>query len=555
MDRLARILAALSHLSLEGKIVQRQPYASGLGGSCDVYTAWSLKHEKKVAVKQIRAFLRKDSSLAKKLAKEIRIWSKLEHDNVLPLLGYFTEGNGVMPSLVSEWMEKGTLHDFMKSFPRGGIEACTILRDIASGLAYLHSKEVIHADLKAQNILISASKTPLLADFGLSLALSQSHSTMGTTTASTKGTVRWMAVELLPSVSGDEPSKHDKRSDVWAFGMVIYELLSWDVPFNNKHNDVLVLMAIVNGQVPEKPERPERGYDQSIFSLLWKLASSCWTRNTSRPTAEYIADYLTENIITRQAKLTESSTRTPKVDDIRDQLAHLGLHDATRYCRSRVWHRCASSNGTPEAHSCNAQLVEDDLTFDCKPTIRYGPIQSIVLNYVPRYGNGSDRPRSFPFEFGIVNSQPNGESGLLFRQFSVADTTEASMWVSKFEMIPRMIVSMKNASPDSMLGVVRRLVATEFQPGHNGMRAGQHVVPTSERLEAPGIARGHHIAEDNNALTSRQRRKKRRRRVRFAQDVTGELPTVIPSMQIRVSFDDDEVVDELPSPRHVRWKE
>ena len=71
MDRLARILTSLTHLSLEGKIVQKQPYASGLGGSCDVYTAWSTKHNKKVAVKQIRAFLKKDPSLAKVHAHQI----------------------------------------------------------------------------------------------------------------------------------------------------------------------------------------------------------------------------------------------------------------------------------------------------------------------------------------------------------------------------------------------------------------------------------------------------------------------------------------------------
>ncbi len=65
MDRLAKVLSVLSHLNLEGYIIQKQPHASGLGGSCDVYFAWSDKHNKKVAVKQIRAFLRKDPSLAR----------------------------------------------------------------------------------------------------------------------------------------------------------------------------------------------------------------------------------------------------------------------------------------------------------------------------------------------------------------------------------------------------------------------------------------------------------------------------------------------------------
>lgn len=65
MDRLEEILSGLSHLDLAGEIVDKEPHASGLGGSCDIYTARSRKHGKKVAVKQVRAFLRKDLSLAK----------------------------------------------------------------------------------------------------------------------------------------------------------------------------------------------------------------------------------------------------------------------------------------------------------------------------------------------------------------------------------------------------------------------------------------------------------------------------------------------------------
>ncbi|KLO13875.1 kinase-like protein [Schizopora paradoxa] len=308
MERLSNILAGLSHLNLEGKIVEKQPHASGLGGSCDVYTAWSVEHGKKVAVKQIRTFLKKDPAFAKKLAKEILIWSKLVHENILPLLGYFAEGNDVMPSLVSEWMEKGTLHDFMKTFPRGGIITCSILRDIAAGLSYLHLNKVIHGDLKTQNILISAHGTPLLADFGLSVALSHSQSTMGMTTASTKGTVRWMAIELL-SVLGDEPSKPCEQTDMWAFGMVVYELLSWEIPYNNIRNEVLVLMAIMNGQLPLKPGMPESVDDIQLFGGLWDLACLCWKERISRPTAEFVTEHLTNRIMDCEPSFSRVITR------------------------------------------------------------------------------------------------------------------------------------------------------------------------------------------------------------------------------------------------------
>ncbi len=144
MDRLANTLSSLKHLNLDGHIVRKHPLQAGLGGTCDVFTAYSTKHSRKVAVKRIRVFLRKDEALMKVLScshpnsssilkqslfffsSEIgegnRHLAKLDHECVLPLLGYLVEGEDMMPSLVSEWMEHGTLNDFMKRFPRGGVD-------------------------------------------------------------------------------------------------------------------------------------------------------------------------------------------------------------------------------------------------------------------------------------------------------------------------------------------------------------------------------------------------------------------------------------------------
>ena len=69
MDSLDKILSGLSHLNLDGAIINRQAHASGFGSSCDVYSAWSVKHKKKVAIKQIRLFMAKDHSFAKVSSK------------------------------------------------------------------------------------------------------------------------------------------------------------------------------------------------------------------------------------------------------------------------------------------------------------------------------------------------------------------------------------------------------------------------------------------------------------------------------------------------------
>jgi len=281
-DDLQWILSEKSYLNIGEFITNRQEHASGLGASCDVFSAWSDKHNKKVAVKRIRAFLLKDKKFAKRLAREIRIWASLEHENVLPLLGYFVEGEKKLPNLVSPWMVNGSLHEYMKMFARSSFKTCKMLQGIASGLAYLHSRGVIHADLKSQNVLISSDGTPLLADFGLSLTMSDSQAM---TTTSARGSLRWMAPELFRSDSGGKPSKQNKTSDVWAFGMLAYELLTWKIPYFDKRGDHLVMLAIMNGLLPDQVDSDETD-NPHIFRWIWDCCNACWRHDHMiRPTA------------------------------------------------------------------------------------------------------------------------------------------------------------------------------------------------------------------------------------------------------------------------------
>ncbi|KLO11692.1 kinase-like protein [Schizopora paradoxa] len=375
MDRLEGILSELSHLDLAGEIVEKEPHASGLGGSCDVYTAWSRKHEKKVAVKQVRAFLKKDLSLAKRLAREICIWAKLYHENVLPLLGFFTEGDNAMPAFVSEWMERGTLHDFMRTFPRASLDTLLMIRDIAKGLEYLHSEGVIHADLKSPNILISRDSKPLLADFGLSLALSESMAGTSTTGAFTKGTVRWMARELLVPGDSGFTSRPDEQTDVWALGMVIYELISWKSPYWDRPSDILVFMAIVNSELPGIPE-DQSDVDLDIFRGLWDTCQSCWAARSNRVTAKQLVERVID--ITNDW-LCEEAKKIP-----------MGF---SRY-EGTVWHVMYRGNSRSALHICHAKFdTSGEIAFACNRSIIWGPI---VSKEIIKYGTG-DRDELKPF--------------------------------------------------------------------------------------------------------------------------------------------------------------
>jgi len=284
-NALKSILAELSFLDLAGCIIEKKPNASNFGGYADVYTARSTKHNRTVAVKQVRIHLQKDVSFAKKLANEVLIWAELNHQYVLPLLGFLVEGEEVLPSLISEWMERGTVDVYMQEFPRGGEDTWSMVSRISTGLVYLHSKGVVHADLKCENILISKDGDPLLADFGISLALARTY----TATFNPKGTARWMARELLTGPE-DEVTKHTKMSDIWAFGMILYELLSGQVPYFRKKTDVNVSLAITRGELPDRPPLDEAL--SHLSDVLWGICRRSWEQVPgNRPTAgdvEYV---------------------------------------------------------------------------------------------------------------------------------------------------------------------------------------------------------------------------------------------------------------------------
>ncbi|KLO05367.1 kinase-like protein [Schizopora paradoxa] len=151
-SELKDIFKTIRDLNLEGQMVGEDTEQVSWGASCGVFRdkqVTSQGQTVQVAVKRIRFFLLDDISFARNLHREVRLWSKLNHPNVLPLRGYFLEGKKAIPNLVSEWMERGTIIDYMKDRPFDSHEICTMVYGIASGLHYIHTEHsMVHADLK-----------------------------------------------------------------------------------------------------------------------------------------------------------------------------------------------------------------------------------------------------------------------------------------------------------------------------------------------------------------------------------------------------------------------
>ncbi|CAE6511150.1 unnamed protein product [Rhizoctonia solani] len=267
--------------------LEPHPFARGAFG--DVRRA-SLRNGTPVAIKCLRFYTQAQDTgrhkLEKKSLKEIRVWSFLNHDNVLPLLGLCIVNNEL--GMVSELMPNGNIQDYIRNNPSANRYQLAIR--ICTGLVYLHEhpKHVVHGDLKALNVVVDAHGVPKLTDFGLAQMIRAEDSTERSSSCA-GGTSRWMAPELIGSDSPNAPcGKPSFASDVHALGMTIYEIFSGTLPFFGLKREPQVILAIMNRELPERIP--------GIFTdELWDLLHQCWRyKAQERPTARQVLHALQE---------------------------------------------------------------------------------------------------------------------------------------------------------------------------------------------------------------------------------------------------------------------
>ncbi|KAJ7191688.1 kinase-like protein, partial [Mycena pura] len=221
-----------------------------------------------------------------KLRREVAVWYRLDHPNVVPLFG-ITYDFGTSLSMVSPWLPNGTLDSYLKSGVPGRNAFRPLLQDTANGLAYLHSQDVIHGDLHPANILITDDGRAQLTDFGLSLIIPEFEGTSYMTSSSVRGgAVRWAAPEVfLPRSNSDTALNVSAMSDVYSFGGVIYQVLCGEVPFSSLHHDIRIIMAVTNGARPQRPP--------VISAVNWAFINRCWDSvPASRPSLVEICEFL-----------------------------------------------------------------------------------------------------------------------------------------------------------------------------------------------------------------------------------------------------------------------
>ncbi|KAH7922175.1 kinase-like protein [Leucogyrophana mollusca] len=296
---------------LTGQIERTRSHPVACGGFGDVWRCiWRRDIEKvDVAVKVIRAPYSTEEDQKKKgkrLRRELKIWMMLDrHENVLPLYGVTSEF-GPLLSMVCPWKDNGTLNTYLAArHAQMTIEdQFDLLRDIVSGLRYLHSRSIVHGDLSGSNILIDAQGKACLADFGLSTLIIEFQGT-SYFTSSLQGAVRWTAPELY-EVHEDNDSPLNlptKASDIYSFGCVAFQVLTGEVPYRYLKNDAQVILSISKGIRPKCPT------NCSIAAGHWHFLDQCWSHHMlDRPTMDAVVVFVGLEALSRVSVQSDGQT-------------------------------------------------------------------------------------------------------------------------------------------------------------------------------------------------------------------------------------------------------
>lgn len=224
----------------------------GEGGMANVYLAEDIILQRKVAVKILRLDLQNEPQTQARFQREALATSELSHPNIVSVLDVGTDHG--LPYMVMEYVDGPDLKEYIRqNAPLDLHEVIRIMDQILSAVALAHKHNVIHRDLKPQNILMDKRGNIKIADFGIAVALNQSSVTQ---TNSVMGSVHYMSPEQTRG------GLVTKQSDIYSLGIILYELITGTVPFSG---DTPVSIALKHAQEPIPSIRKK---DQSVPQAL-----------------------------------------------------------------------------------------------------------------------------------------------------------------------------------------------------------------------------------------------------------------------------------------------
>ena len=233
----------------------------GQGGMGRVYKATDKELNRTVAIKVVRQGVVGEEDALNRFKQELVLASKISHKNILRIHD-MGEVAG-MKFITMAFVEGQDLHQLLRDNPKMPLErVLKFAQQLAGALAAAHAEDVVHRDLKPQNILVDANDQLYIADFGL--AKSYAAGAVGMTqTGAFLGTPRYMSPEQV------EGKPTDGRSDLYAFGLILYEMVTGDVPFTGDST-----LKVMYQRLQERPKSPKLT-NPSVPTWLDRIIMRC----------------------------------------------------------------------------------------------------------------------------------------------------------------------------------------------------------------------------------------------------------------------------------------
>ncbi|NDJ54141.1 MAG: serine/threonine protein kinase [Chloroflexi bacterium] len=279
----------------------------GAGGMATVYRAFHEATQRDVAIKVLPESLADDEGFVARFQREAQTLASLQHPHILPVFDYGQQGK--LAYLVMPYLPFGTLKARMVRGLRFK-DALRLFTQVASAVDYAHRKELLHRDIKPANVLLDESDNALLADFGL-VKLAEDSGEHLTTSGVILGTPAYMSPEQAQS------GEIDQRSDIYALGVMLYEMLVGKRPFEG--DSALSLMYRHVNEPPPSPRLTRPDLPAALVAVMLQALAK-------RPEQRY---QTAGDLIAALDTALESSTVIQMMSSSPQEITALGMQTAT----------------------------------------------------------------------------------------------------------------------------------------------------------------------------------------------------------------------------------
>jgi serine/threonine-protein kinase len=258
----------VSHYRIEKKL--------GAGGMGDVYLAEDTRLNRKVAIKFLSPELVNDEQARKRLVREARTAAKLDHPNICGI--YEVAEEGERSFIVMQYVEGETLAARMQDNALRQLDYLPVAVQVADALAEAHSRGVVHRDIKPQNIMITRRKQVKVLDFGLAKVAREGETISSIAETDLILTAPGLIVGTIPYMSPEQikGERLDRRSDIFSFGAVLYEMVTGRGPFTGEST-----AGILSSVLTQEPA-PLARYAADVPDELQRIVSKCLEKDRDR---------------------------------------------------------------------------------------------------------------------------------------------------------------------------------------------------------------------------------------------------------------------------------